>query len=61
MEVTMETEDHPNMYLVRKDGVRFSVVVIESNKIEEHLLSLSKMAPQAKWGIEPRFPLSGAD
>jgi len=57
----LKTLDHPNTYLVRKDGMRFRVAEIESGKIDKYLRELKKLMPQSNWRIEPRFPVCGAD
>lgn len=57
----MQTIEHPNTYLVRKDGIRFKVAEIETGKIEKYLHDLKKLMPQSNWRIEPRFPVCGAD
>lgn len=57
----MDTTDHPNTYIVRKDDSRFCVVEIEHDKIDRYLHDLNKTMPQSSWRIEPRFPVSGAD
>ena len=57
----MDTPDHLNTYIVRKDDSRFCVVEIESNKVDSYLHDLKKTVPQSSWRIEPRFPVCGAD
>ncbi len=56
-----KTLDHPNTYLVRKDGMRFRVAEIEAGNIDKYLRELKKLMPQSIWRIEPRFPVCGAD
>ena len=57
----MQTAEHPNTYLVRRDGVRFKVAEIETGDIKKYLGELKKLMPKSNWRIEPRFPVCGAD
>ena len=57
----MQTADHANTYIVRRDEDRFSVVEIKSDRIDSYLHELKETMPQSSWRLEPRFPVSGAD
>ena len=52
----MDTPDHLNTYIVRKDDSRFCVVEIESNKVDSYLHDLKKTMPQSSWRMSPAFP-----
>jgi hypothetical protein len=57
----MQTADHANTYIVRRDEDRFSVVEIKKDKIDSYLHELKETMPQSSWRLEPRFPVNGAD